>query len=153
MSNQYDSALRPVMGMAVAVIILGFVWKFWYIAVPIVALLVGLLVWARWKNTRPAPVATPAPPVEIAREPTPEFTITNDKDLFAAAAHLIVSTQFGSTSMLQRKLRIGFAKAGALMGELEQAGFVGPSIGSAARDVLVSQEQLSAYLREHHDHG
>ena len=84
-----------------------------------------------------APFALPRPPMEDAGGGANDADLQHLDPMFAEAAHLIVSSQQGSTSMIQRKFAIGYNRAGRLMDQLEKAGVVGPAQGAKPRDVLI----------------
>ncbi|MCX7651059.1 MAG: DNA translocase FtsK [Flavobacteriales bacterium] len=95
----------------------------------------------------PGPFELPEAPMESPEEPSPDFEPGRRDPLFEEAARIVVQTQQGSTSMLQRRMRLGYSRAGRIMDELEHAGIVGPSEGSKTRKVLIQDlETLERYL-------
>jgi S-DNA-T family DNA segregation ATPase FtsK/SpoIIIE len=95
----------------------------------------------------PSAFELPEVPTEGPEEPSMEFDSSKRDPLFEEAARIVVQTQQGSTSMLQRRMRLGYSRAGRIMDELEKAGIVGPNEGSKVRKVLINDlETLERYL-------
>ncbi len=99
---------------------------------------------AHWKRQRPMEIVAGIEEIVSAEGPRSGGGEDGDDDLLEQAMELVVRSQLGSTSMLQRKLRVGFARAGRLMDLMERRGVVGPSEGSKARTVLMTPEELDA---------
>lgn len=149
-TRQKQAIIIALIPIVIILILIGVLIEYWYIAVPILIVLVVLIIWLVIRARKPAAPrsASPAVPLSITVSvPTiGAANLTVAQAELIAATRLVISTQLGSTSMLQRKMQVGFEHAGGVMSALQTLGVVGPAEGTRARDVLVGPEHLDAVV-------